>query len=84
MGSGSHARQTAALLVGLEEVVLEHAPDLVVVYGDVNSTLAAILVCAKLQIPTAHVEAGLRSFDREMPEEVNRRRHRRALRPPAS
>ncbi|GII86676.1 UDP-N-acetyl glucosamine 2-epimerase [Sphaerisporangium siamense] len=72
VGSGSHARQTAALLVGLEEVVLEHSPDLVVVYGDVNSTLAAILVCAKLHVPTAHVEAGLRSFDREMPEEVNR------------
>ncbi|MET8158203.1 UDP-N-acetylglucosamine 2-epimerase (non-hydrolyzing) [Sphaerisporangium sp. NPDC005289] len=72
VGSGSHARQTAALLTGLEEVVLTHRPDLVVVYGDVNSTLAAILVCAKLHVPTAHVEAGLRSFDREMPEEVNR------------
>ncbi|GGS61726.1 UDP-N-acetyl glucosamine 2-epimerase [Planobispora rosea] len=72
VGSGSHARQTAALLTGLEEVVLEHGPALVVVYGDVNSTLAAILVCAKLHIPTAHVEAGLRSFDRGMPEEVNR------------
>ncbi|GII53801.1 UDP-N-acetyl glucosamine 2-epimerase [Planotetraspora thailandica] len=72
VGSGTHARQTAALLTGLEDVMLEHAPTLVVVYGDVNSTLAAILVCAKLRIPTAHVEAGLRSFDREMPEEVNR------------
>jgi UDP-N-acetylglucosamine 2-epimerase (non-hydrolysing) len=72
VGSGSHARQTAALLVGLEEVVQEREPDLVVVYGDVNSTLAAILVCAKLGVPTAHVEAGLRSFDRGMPEEVNR------------
>ncbi|WP_433499099.1 non-hydrolyzing UDP-N-acetylglucosamine 2-epimerase [Sphaerimonospora sp. CA-214678] len=72
VGSGSHARQTAALLTGLEEVVLEHSPSLVVVYGDVNSTLAAILVCAKLHVPTAHVEAGLRSFDRGMPEEVNR------------
>ncbi|MCA2227651.1 non-hydrolyzing UDP-N-acetylglucosamine 2-epimerase [Nonomuraea aurantiaca] len=72
VGSGSHAKQTAALLVGLEEVVLQHDPDLVVVYGDVNSTLAAILVCAKLGVRTAHVEAGLRSFDRGMPEEVNR------------
>ncbi|PZG22643.1 non-hydrolyzing UDP-N-acetylglucosamine 2-epimerase [Nonomuraea aridisoli] len=72
VGSGSHAKQTAALLVGLEEVVQEHEPDLVVVYGDVNSTLAAILVCAKLGVPTAHVEAGLRSYDRGMPEEVNR------------
>ncbi|MEV0306614.1 non-hydrolyzing UDP-N-acetylglucosamine 2-epimerase [Nonomuraea fuscirosea] len=72
VGSGSHAKQTAALLVGLEEVVQEQEPDLVVVYGDVNSTLAAILVCAKLGVPTAHVEAGLRSYDRGMPEEVNR------------
>ncbi|WP_113700338.1 non-hydrolyzing UDP-N-acetylglucosamine 2-epimerase [Nonomuraea lactucae] len=72
VGSGTHARQTAALLVGMEEVVLAQDPDLVVVYGDVNSTLAAILVCAKLGVRTAHVEAGLRSFDRGMPEEVNR------------
>ncbi|MDF5759245.1 UDP-N-acetylglucosamine 2-epimerase (non-hydrolyzing) [Spongiactinospora sp. TRM90649] len=72
VGSGTHAKQTAALLVGLEQVVQEHDPGLVVVYGDVNSTLAAILVCAKLGVPTAHVEAGLRSFDRGMPEEVNR------------
>ncbi|MDX1620033.1 MAG: UDP-N-acetylglucosamine 2-epimerase (non-hydrolyzing) [Nitriliruptorales bacterium] len=72
VGSASHAAQTAALLEGLEETVLEHEPRVVVVYGDVNSTLAAALVCAKLMIPLVHVEAGLRSFDRSMPEEVNR------------
>lgn len=73
VGSGSHAEQTAAVLTGLERLVLEDTrPDVVVVYGDVNSTVAAALVAAKLQIPLAHVEAGLRSFDRSMPEEVNR------------
>jgi UDP-N-acetylglucosamine 2-epimerase (non-hydrolysing) len=72
-GSGSHATQTAAVMVGLEKVFLEQRPDLVVVYGDINSTLAAALVAAKLLIPVAHVEAGLRSFDPTMPEEVNRR-----------
>lgn len=73
VGSGSHGRQTAALLVALEDAFLAELPDCVVVYGDVNSTLAAALVCAKLLIPVAHVEAGLRSFDVTMPEEVNRR-----------
>lgn len=72
VGSGSHAVQTAATMVGLEELFLEQAPPLVVVYGDVNSTVAAALVAAKLHIPVAHVEAGLRSFDMTMPEEVNR------------
>lgn len=72
VGSGSHARQTAAIMTGLEELFLDREPALVVVYGDVNSTVGAALVAAKLQIPLAHVEAGLRSFDRTMPEEVNR------------
>lgn len=73
VGSGSHARQTAALLPALEDQFVALDPSLVVVYGDVNSTLAAALVAAKLQVPVAHVEAGLRSFDDTMPEEVNRR-----------
>jgi UDP-N-acetylglucosamine 2-epimerase (non-hydrolysing) len=72
VGSGTHAEQTAATMVGLEAAWTEHPPALVVVYGDVNGTLAASLVAAKLAIPSAHVEAGLRSFDRSMPEEINR------------
>ena len=72
VGSGSHAQQTAEIIFQFEPVVLEHRPDLVLVYGDVNSTVAAALVCAKLRIRIAHVEAGLRSFDRSMPEEINR------------
>jgi UDP-N-acetylglucosamine 2-epimerase (non-hydrolysing) len=72
VGSGSHAQQTAHIMCRFEPVVLEKKPDLVVVYGDVNSTVAAALVCSKLMVRVAHVEAGLRSFDREMPEEINR------------
>ena len=72
VGSGSHAVQTAKVMIGFEQVCLTDRPDLVVVVGDVNSTMAASLVAAKLRIPIAHVEAGLRSFDREMPEEINR------------
>ena len=72
VGSGSHARQTAAIMERFETVCLAAAPDLVLVYGDVNSTLAAALVAAKLGIRVAHVEAGLRSGDRTMPEELNR------------
>ncbi len=72
VGSGSHAEQTAEVMRRIEPVLINRAPDVVVVYGDVNSTVAATLVCAKLGIPVAHVEAGLRSFDRNMPEEINR------------
>jgi UDP-GlcNAc3NAcA epimerase len=72
VGSGSHAEQTARMLVGVEGAIREQRPDGVVVYGDTNSTLAATLAAAKEQVPIAHVEAGLRSFDRRMPEEVNR------------
>jgi UDP-N-acetylglucosamine 2-epimerase (non-hydrolysing) len=72
VGSSSHAQQTAEIISRFEPAVLKSQPDLVVVYGDVNSTVAAALVCSKLLIPVAHVEAGLRSFDRTMPEEINR------------
>ena len=72
VGSGSHAEQAARVIEGLEPVLRDERPDLVIVPGDVNSTLAAALCAAKLEIPVAHVESGLRSFDREMPEEINR------------
>jgi UDP-N-acetylglucosamine 2-epimerase (non-hydrolysing) len=72
VGSGSHAQQTARVMTGFEEVVEEEAPDLVIVVGDVNSTVACSLVASKMHVPVAHVEAGLRSGDRRMPEEINR------------
>lgn len=72
VGSGTHAEQTAKVMIALEKVMLEMRPDLVCIVGDVNSTLAAALVSSKLGVPVAHVESGLRSFDRSMPEEINR------------
>ena len=72
VGSGSHAVQTAEVMIRFEKTILERKPDVVLVYGDVNSTVAATLVCAKLGTKLAHVEAGLRSYDRTMPEEINR------------
>ena len=72
IGSGTHAWQTASIMIEFEKAALADRPDLVLVYGDVNSTMAATIVCAKLGIAVGHVEAGLRSFDRSMPEEINR------------
>jgi UDP-N-acetylglucosamine 2-epimerase (non-hydrolysing) len=72
VGSGSHAVQTAEVMLRIEPILLAQRPDAVLVVGDVNSTLAATVAAVKLGIPVAHVEAGLRSFDREMPEEINR------------
>lgn len=72
VGSASHAVMTAKIMVAFEEVVLKEKPDLVLVYGDVNSTIACAMVAAKLGVKVGHVEAGLRSFDRRMPEELNR------------
>lgn len=73
VGSGSHAEQTGAVMVGIEKLLQQEQPALVMVYGDINSTVATAIVAAKLHIPCAHVEAGLRSFDDRMPEEINRR-----------
>lgn len=72
VGSDTHARQTAKMMIGIEDIALKEKPDFILIYGDTNSTIAGALAGAKIHIPVIHIEAGLRSYDREIPEEINR------------